>query len=733
VQGLSRKIDQFAASSEDPRAPAQLEAAIFGLRSVVSQVASQDALTRLSDEVRGLAAKVDLIAEASMPGGADAVSSLEQQVATLVHALEAAARREPAMPPKLEALLEMLGEKIEQIELSRGDHLALGSLEDRVVKLVEKLDANDSRLSHLGAIERGLADLVVKLDDLRSGNGRALSVRDAGALAGSEVGEIKRHIAEIKDVQSANERHAKGIFQAVHGTLGKVFERLAALEAEMRGGPDRRASGASAAQQHTQMTAPPGSSASEAIATPCPPHNGQPRDRGLPPDFPLEPGTGTSPVPVPGSPADRIAVSAAALVPAKPPKANPGISSLIIAARRAAQTAGEAPPPRPARARVAPAVAPVKRSLRSVAVAVSALVIVLGAMQVATNMLAVNSTDTMAPNQPAQPARRASEASTPSASAPAAPGRRSAVASPDDVITTATPPSGLVVVDETRRAAPPSAAGPVVSETPEREATGSIGRPATPSPAAPGPAEAPGPRLVAADDIPAAITSPILRAALAQGDPSAEYELALRYAEGRGVPRSLQEAARWFDRAAKSGLVPAQFRLGTIYEKGHGVKKDIEAARQLYVSAAEKGNAKAMHNLGALYAEGLNGKADYKVAALWFRKAAAHGVRDSQFNLGILYARGVGVDQNLPESFKWFSLAAAQGDPDAAKKRDDVASRLDQQALTAAKLAIETWVAVPQPDAATNVRVPAGGWDKLPTAPPSKPKLRPAAPKPDPS
>ena len=44
------------------------------------------------------------------------------------------------------------------------------------------------------------------------------------------------------------------------------------------------------------------------------------------------------------------------------------------------------------------------------------------------------------------------------------------------------------------------------------------------------------------------------------------------------------------------------------------------------------------------------------------------------------------VEQNLAESYKWFALAAAQGDQDAAKKRDDVAGRLDAQSLVAARL-----------------------------------------------
>ena len=115
-----------------------------------------------------------------------------------------------------------------------------------------------------------------------------------------------------------------------------------------------------------------------------------------------------------------------------------------------------------------------------------------------------------------------------------------------------------------------------------------------------------------------------------------------------------------------------------------------------------------MHNLAVLDADGGGKGANYKSAAQWFRKAADRGVADSQFNLGILYARGIGVEQNLAESFKWFSLAAAQGDADAGHKRDDVAKRLDAQSLAAAKLAIQTFIAEPQPDDAVNRGDPAG-------------------------
>jgi localization factor PodJL len=233
-----------------------------------------------------------------------------------------------------------------------------------------------------------------------------------------------------------------------------------------------------------------------------------------------------------------------------------------------------------------------------------------------------------------------------------------------------------------------------------------------------------------AERLPDTIGGPVLRAAALKGDPTAAYEIGVRYAEGKGVASNFDEAAKWYERAAQAGVVPAIFRLGTFYEKGLSVKKDVDLARRYYMQAAERGNAKAMHNLAVLDADGGGKGADYKDAALWFRKAADRGVADSQFNLGILYARGIGVEQNLAESYKWFSLAAAQGDADSGRKRDDIAKRLDAQSLAAAKLAIQTFTTEPQPDDAINVATPAGGWDSAPAqATTAKPAARPVSTK----
>ena len=205
--------------------------------------------------------------------------------------------------------------------------------------------------------------------------------------------------------------------------------------------------------------------------------------------------------------------------------------------------------------------------------------------------------------------------------------------------------------------------------------------------------------------------SPSLRDAVAAGQPDAQYELAMRLLEGRGVGKDQTAAARWFECAASLGLAPAQFRLGSMYEKGIGVARDPAAAKRWYLKAAEAGNARAAHNLAVMIADPGGGEPNYSEAVKWFRKAAEAGVRDSQYNLAILYARGLGVEKNLGQSWLWFSLAAQHGDADAAAKRDEIAGEMDRASLAAATEALAKFKAV-QPDPAANaVAPPAGGWD----------------------
>ena len=489
-------------------------------------------------------------------------------------------------------------------------------------------------------------------------------------------------------------------------------------------------------------------SAAPASVRPPPSPRG-PIDPSLPPDHPLEPGTRMQASRGGSSPSERIAASEVVLNEISASKQEPVSSTNFIqAARRAAQAAAAAPPaatgPKPNRvtalndaARNAAKAAAIGDSgisskIRALLVGASVVVIVLGTVKMGMNLLrghdSSNSslpaeTSVTPPAPPPAPENGprsdASPAITPSMTSPTLLTRQSPMSGPQ-IISVPQMPAIPAAAPAEPVAAP--AATPVAPDV-----TGSIATPAERvSVTIPSGAKTKTKIKLTpvADKLPETIGNAALRNAANRGEPGAAFEIGVRYAEGRGVASDYATAAKWYERAAEGGIVPATFRLGTLHEKGLGLKKDIETARGYYLQAAEKGSAKAMHNLAVLDADGGGMGPNYKSASQWFRKAAERGVADSQYNLAILYARGIGVEQNLAESFKWFSLAAAQGDADSGRKRDDIAKRLDAQSLAAAKLAVQTFAPEAQPDEATAVGAPAGGWD---VAAPATPAAKPAA------
>jgi localization factor PodJL len=754
VRELSRKIDLIAFNSQDPAAMEQLEGAIVGLRGIATQVASDGALAKLSDDVRGLAAKIDQIASS-----ADLLSTLEQRISSMADVLEARHQTGTTVPVDLDAVVKGLADRLERLGFSRSDQAAVGQLESRITHLVEKLDTSNARLDHLDSIERALADLLVFLE-------RQPDVELPAAPPAPEVSSLRQ---DVQQTQSSLEN--------VQGALEHLIDRLDMIETDIRIGRPvpaadmpglEPAAGALAARpavapaalsaalpvataraSHPAPAVPPAvptARAPERNPEPPAPHEHRPIDPNLPPDHPLEPGatrgrTGNSPV-------DRIAASEAALGPVKPqviPDPGGSKSNFIAAARRAAQAANTESALRNEKPAPAPATnnAPKSKSapgwgnrVRSLLVAVSVVLIVLGSLHLAASLFGSardsgdesRPQDTQSSSQGDQPTVVPETPGTPdgptvpSPRMPAAPapGRQSLIM-PTDGETLLSVPAAVLPAEPARQpaaAAPPAGTTAVAAE--KKDITGTISRPAS-EPASASPLHGAGAPSI--DKLPAAIGGS-LRTAAAKGDPAAEYEIAQRYAEGRGVPQNLAEAADWFDRAAKQGLAPAQFRLGGFYEKGFGVKKDLDAARRLYLAAADAGNAKAMHNIAVLYAEGIDGKPDYQNAAKWFRKAADYGLSDSQYNLGILFGRGIGMEPNLAEAYKWFTLAARDGDKESIAKRDDVGGRLDPQSLAAAKLAAQSWTPLEQPEAATQAATPAGGWDTVAAPLPGNPKPR---------
>ena len=156
-----------------------------------------------------------------------------------------------------------------------------------------------------------------------------------------------------------------------------------------------------------------------------------------------------------------------------------------------------------------------------------------------------------------------------------------------------------------------------------------------------------------------------LRKAAAQNHAKAQVALGRCYKGGTGVSEDAAEAVAWYRRAAEQGYVEGQYELARMYRDGDGVPQNWKEAAKWFTKAAEQGHAEAQCNLGAMYHDGKGVPQNWKEVVKWLTKAAEQGNAQAQFFLGAMYHDGKGVPQNWKEVVKWLTKAADQGHLDA--------------------------------------------------------------------
>ena len=139
------------------------------------------------------------------------------------------------------------------------------------------------------------------------------------------------------------------------------------------------------------------------------------------------------------------------------------------------------------------------------------------------------------------------------------------------------------------------------------------------------------------------------------GDPHAQFMLALMYDTGDGVPRDYVNAVKWFRRAAEGGYDVAQAKLGLMYLVGWGVLPNTE---------------RAVH---------------------WYRLAAEQGYVIAERRMAMFHAAGTGVVRSMVDAHMWASLAARQGDALAAWLRDRYAARMTRAEVAFAERRARRW------------------------------------------
>ena len=603
-----------------------------------------------------IAERLDRVAAPDREQETSPLQSIEQELKAIRASVEAA----PAPTLDREAADRFVESVARRLEGHLAGQATLEAVDDQLATLNGRLDAVASRLGEAGALERTTRDLLEKLQEAeRAGE---------PAETGSDVAE---QINAFRLERAAAERRTETLLQTMQDILDRLIDRLPGDEAK-RSPSSRRPDGDGDRRLGARPIDPSPLSelddiAPRAVLLQRASHPGEeagPSSNEPEHEFLLEPGAG----------APNPMQSVADLANAIGPRTNPAVSAHIAAARRAAQSA-VAESKGAASSSAWPGLGRRVRGARQFTVRHKRSLLLAAALilaaTVAVRMIAVHGSFTQRSDLAAPAAKVASAEAPPRAAGPGAVASKAAPAAVDTA--------------------------PIGSINPARA---NVGGEAGPTP----------PDLSAA--IPTGV-APTLREAVLSGSPAAQYDLAQQLFEGRALPQDQAKAAFWFARAASAGYPPAEFRLGALYQKGVGVGRDPAAAKRWYQAAAEAGNARAAHNLGVINAEPVGEKADYGEAAKWFRRAAELGVRDSQYNLAVLYARGLGVDQDLRQSWLWFSLAAAQGDAEAAKKRDEVAEKMDPDArAAAAQLLSKVKVGAPDPAANDPDASSAGGPDK---------------------
>lgn len=219
---------------------------------------------------------------------------------------------------------------------------------------------------------------------------------------------------------------------------------------------------------------------------------------------------------------------------------------------------------------------------------------------------------------------------------------------------------------------------------------------------------------------------PDLRSKAEAGDPVAQYEVGIMYANGRGVTQNNIEAVKWWRKSADQGHAAAQYKLGTSCHIGDGTPLDYMEAAKWYGKAAFQGHFDAQKYLGIMYLNGLgvpqdritsekwfgewakkaapkdfyelaellggevifleapNVPQNSQLAAKWYLHAALLGHVPAQRELGVLYSKGVGVPINLEEAYSWLNLASVE-DEDSKTKCYELERRLAPAILARAQ------------------------------------------------
>lgn len=108
---------------------------------------------------------------------------------------------------------------------------------------------------------------------------------------------------------------------------------------------------------------------------------------------------------------------------------------------------------------------------------------------------------------------------------------------------------------------------------------------------------------------------------------------------------------------AENGDPDAQYRLAVQYQAGLGVVKNPLQAYHWMREAADQDHALALHGLGIMYLYGECVEKNEQEAAGWLQRAAAQGLAGSMAALAGMYEQGLGVEKDAVKAKALYEAA----------------------------------------------------------------------------
>lgn len=150
----------------------------------------------------------------------------------------------------------------------------------------------------------------------------------------------------------------------------------------------------------------------------------------------------------------------------------------------------------------------------------------------------------------------------------------------------------------------------------------------------------------------------LLEKAEAAGDPEATAMVGNLYASGfAGLPRDIDTARRYWEKAASAGFPTAFSSLGLSYIQ-YTEPPNYPRALDYLRRGEALGCPECVSHIGSMYLEGRGVSVDFAKAFEQFTQAVAMGDLFARLRLALMYQRGLGRPQDLVEAYAWILAAS---------------------------------------------------------------------------